>query len=253
MSIAILGAGILVTCIALELADRGHRLTVFERSAEPLSEASLYNEGKLHLGFVYAADPSFRTAERMLRGAARLWTFSDAGFRTPRCAPCPHAHLTTLSIATRPREELIVLWAEQAVACARIALDHVGDPPDREVVLAAALLRVAGICNSRGYATPTEPLEIAAATAIFCDALGDASSLRDVQSVLAHPNARPLRDAIAGNVSPSSLAPRIRSLTGSSAWRLPAGWSNLQCRPTIATEHAPKQLLTRKPVHLSSP
>jgi len=139
-----------------------------------------------------------------------LWTFSDAGFRTPRCAPCPHAHSTTLSIATRPREELIVLWAEQAAACARIALDHVGDPRDREVVLAAALLRVAGIGNSRGYATPTEPLEIAAATAIFCDALGDASSLRDVQRVLAYPNARPLRDAIAGNVSPSSLAPRIR-------------------------------------------
>jgi glycosyltransferase involved in cell wall biosynthesis len=115
-----------------------------------------------------------------------------------------------------PREELILLWAEQAAACARIALEHVGDPRDREVVLAAALMRVAGIGNSRVYATPAEPLEIAAATAVFCDALGDASSLRDVQSVLAYPNARRLRDAIAGHVSrdaadaPSSLAPRIR-------------------------------------------
>ena len=72
MSIAIFGAGILGTCTALELADRGHRLTLFERNAEPLSEASLYNEGKLHLGFVYAADPSFRTAERMIRGAGRF-------------------------------------------------------------------------------------------------------------------------------------------------------------------------------------
>ena len=72
MSIAILGAGILGACTALELADRGHRLTIFERNAEPLSEASLYNEGKLHLGFVYAADPSFRTAARMIRGAARF-------------------------------------------------------------------------------------------------------------------------------------------------------------------------------------
>jgi hypothetical protein len=72
VSIAILGAGILGTCTALELADRGHHLTVFERNAEPLSEASLYNEGKLHLGFVYAADRSFRTAERMIRGAGRF-------------------------------------------------------------------------------------------------------------------------------------------------------------------------------------
>ena len=52
MSIAIFGAGTLGTCTALELADRGHRITVAERNAEPLSEASLYNEGKLHLGFV---------------------------------------------------------------------------------------------------------------------------------------------------------------------------------------------------------
>jgi hypothetical protein len=72
MAIAILGAGILGTCTALELADRGHRVVLFERNAEVFSEASLYNEGKLHLGFVYAADPSFRTAEKMIRGAARF-------------------------------------------------------------------------------------------------------------------------------------------------------------------------------------
>ena len=101
MSIAIFGAGILGTCTALELADRGHRLTVFERNAEPLSEASLYNEGKLHLGFVYAADPSFRTAERMIRGAAQ---FMDVlGRWIPRAALCalPTRHSTTLCIATQ--------------------------------------------------------------------------------------------------------------------------------------------------------
>jgi glycine/D-amino acid oxidase-like deaminating enzyme len=97
MSIAIFGAGILGTCTALELADRGHRLTVFERNAEPLSEASLYNEGKLHLGFVYAADPSFRTAERMIRGAAQ---FMDVLGRW-----IPHAALCTLP--TRPFDYVV--------------------------------------------------------------------------------------------------------------------------------------------------
>ena len=97
MSIAILGAGILGTCTALELADRGHRLTLFERNAEPLSEASLYNEGKLHLGFVYAADSSFRTAERMLRGAAR---FMDVLGRW-----IPHAALCALP--TRPFDYVV--------------------------------------------------------------------------------------------------------------------------------------------------
>jgi hypothetical protein len=73
--VAIFGAGILGTCTALELADRGHQVSLFERNAEPFSEASLFNEGKLHLGFVYAADASFRTAERMIRGAAGFMDF----------------------------------------------------------------------------------------------------------------------------------------------------------------------------------
>ena len=72
MAIAILGGGILGCCAALELADRGFEATVFERNATLVSEASLYNEGKLHLGFVYAVDATFRTAERMIRGAVQF-------------------------------------------------------------------------------------------------------------------------------------------------------------------------------------
>ena len=84
MAIAIFGGGILGSCTALELADRGHRVVLFERNTQPLSEASRHNEGKLHLGFVYAADPTFRTAERMIAGAAR---FADVlGRWMPRSA-----------------------------------------------------------------------------------------------------------------------------------------------------------------------
>jgi len=72
MAIAILGGGILGVCTALELADRGHCVVLFERNSELFGEASLFNEGKLHLGFVYAADSSFRTAERMIQGASRF-------------------------------------------------------------------------------------------------------------------------------------------------------------------------------------
>ena len=52
MAIAILGGGILGCCAALELADRGFEATLFERNVTLVSEASLYNEGKLHLGKV---------------------------------------------------------------------------------------------------------------------------------------------------------------------------------------------------------
>ena len=72
MAIAILGGGVLGCCTALELADRGHEVVIFERNQQAMSEASLYNEGKLHLGYVYAADRSFRTAARMIDGAVRF-------------------------------------------------------------------------------------------------------------------------------------------------------------------------------------
>jgi hypothetical protein len=115
-----------------------------------------------------------------------------------------------------PREELIALWAEQAATCARMALDHVSDAHDREVVLAAALLRVAGVGRGQSYATPKDVFEVAAASAMFCDAVGDTSPFRDMQSILAYPSAHSLRDAIAehtrrnaGDAAPS-LARRIK-------------------------------------------
>lgn len=95
--IAIFGAGILGSCTALELADRGYQVSLFERNAEPLSEASVFNEGKLHLGFVYAADRTFRTAERMIRGAEQ---FMDVLGRW-----IPHAALQALS--ARPFDYLV--------------------------------------------------------------------------------------------------------------------------------------------------
>ncbi|WP_137124239.1 FAD-dependent oxidoreductase [Roseomonas sp. HF4] len=68
--IAVLGAGLMGCCLALALARRGLQVVVFERREAAMLEASLHSEGKLHLGFVYAADPSLRTAALMQRGAA---------------------------------------------------------------------------------------------------------------------------------------------------------------------------------------
>lgn len=68
--IAVLGAGLTGTLVALELAEAGHGVHLFDRQAQPFSGASLACEGKIHLGYVYALDRSRRTAETMLRGAA---------------------------------------------------------------------------------------------------------------------------------------------------------------------------------------
>ncbi|BBK39173.1 hypothetical protein STAQ_42510 [Allostella sp. ATCC 35155] len=84
MTTAILGAGILGTCAALEIADRGGRVVLIERNAQPISEASLHNEGKVHVGLTYAADPTPDTVRTMQTGAARFldvlarWVPADA-------------------------------------------------------------------------------------------------------------------------------------------------------------------------------
>ena len=49
-TVAVLGAGIMGTCLALMLARRGRRVVLFDKAAMPMSAASRWNEGKIHLG-----------------------------------------------------------------------------------------------------------------------------------------------------------------------------------------------------------
>ncbi len=72
--VAVLGAGIQGCCVALELARRGHRVDLYDRCDRPLTQASYWNEGKIHLGLVYANDPIGRTHIKMLDGALRFET-----------------------------------------------------------------------------------------------------------------------------------------------------------------------------------
>ena len=41
---------------------------MFDKAPLPLRGASRWNEGKIHLGYLYAADPSLETARRVLPG-----------------------------------------------------------------------------------------------------------------------------------------------------------------------------------------
>ena len=67
--VAVLGAGLQGACIALELADRGAKIDLYERNNICLAEASSNNEAKVHLGFTYACDRTLGTAQLMARGA----------------------------------------------------------------------------------------------------------------------------------------------------------------------------------------
>lgn len=66
--IAILGGGMLGVCTALELARRGRHVTLVDSASGVLQGASRWNEGKIHLGFLYAADPTLNTARRLIPG-----------------------------------------------------------------------------------------------------------------------------------------------------------------------------------------
>jgi len=66
--IAVLGGGMLGVCTALELSRRGREVTLIEGAPEVLEGASRWNEGKIHLGFLYAADPTLNTATRLIPG-----------------------------------------------------------------------------------------------------------------------------------------------------------------------------------------
>jgi glycine/D-amino acid oxidase-like deaminating enzyme len=69
MRVGILGGGMQGCCCALALAERGAEVTLFDRNEQLLSRAAVANEGKIHLGYMYANDPSYSTARMMMNGA----------------------------------------------------------------------------------------------------------------------------------------------------------------------------------------
>jgi glycine/D-amino acid oxidase-like deaminating enzyme len=70
--VLIAGAGLQGSCIALELARLGIRVALLDQDAQPMNRASLRNEGKIHLGLMYANDRTFQSARLQLSGALRF-------------------------------------------------------------------------------------------------------------------------------------------------------------------------------------
>jgi FAD dependent oxidoreductase len=68
LNVAVLGAGIMGCCAAVRLARAGCTVTLVDQATAPMRGASRWNEGKIHLGFLYARDPSGRTAAELLPG-----------------------------------------------------------------------------------------------------------------------------------------------------------------------------------------
>lgn len=70
--VAVLGAGIMGSATAIHLARRGFDVTVYDREPAPMAAASRWNEGKIHLGYLYGADATLATAEHLLTGGLQF-------------------------------------------------------------------------------------------------------------------------------------------------------------------------------------
>ncbi len=70
--VAVLGAGIMGSAVAIELARRGLDVVLIDQESAPMAATSRWNEGKIHLGYLYGADPTLATAQHILPGSLRF-------------------------------------------------------------------------------------------------------------------------------------------------------------------------------------
>ena len=75
MRVGVLGGGLQGCCTALALVERGFSVVLLDRNQSLLSRTATANEGKIHLGYAYAGDPTFETARVMLEGALAFGPF----------------------------------------------------------------------------------------------------------------------------------------------------------------------------------
>ena len=83
MRVGVLGGGLQGCCVALELASRGVEVTIVDKNDALLSRAAVANEGKIHLGYMYAGDPTLATAKMMMTGALSFAPFMEQHLGRP--------------------------------------------------------------------------------------------------------------------------------------------------------------------------
>ena len=75
--VAILGAGIQGSLMALMFRKHGYEVTLIDKAADIMTRTSTTGEGRIHLGLEYANDPSMDTAAYMLRSSMRFASYTE--------------------------------------------------------------------------------------------------------------------------------------------------------------------------------
>ena len=108
MDVAVLGGGLQGCCVAMALADAGARVVLYDRNAELMTRAAVANEGKMHLGYMYAGDPTLSTARTMIRGALAFapWLGARLGLGVDRLPVSQPAVYVIHRDSQHPMEEV---------------------------------------------------------------------------------------------------------------------------------------------------
>jgi hypothetical protein len=75
--VAILGAGIQGTLMALMFKKHGYDVTIIDRASDIMTRTSASTQGRIHMGLEYANDPSMVTATYMLGSAMRFAQYTE--------------------------------------------------------------------------------------------------------------------------------------------------------------------------------
>ena len=239
----VLGAGIQGVCAALALAQEDYQVTLVDRASRALDRASLRNEGKIHLGFVYANDPSMRTSFLMLETAlqfARLVEgFVGSEIDWPNLKSRPFVYYVvhdSLVERAQVREHYEKMQAHYLDLLAQDrSQSYLGERPDRlfsfDVPEAASAVRA-------GYAEPlVATAEVAVELPAFCGLLRAAVGAHEriacrfgieVEAVLPTPAAAGRRSAWPCRTGPRGMPPATSSSTafGTAVSRSTARWAS---------------------------
>jgi hypothetical protein len=103
MLVGVLGGGLQGCCIALALAERKVRVTLFDKNDALLSRAADANEGKIHLGYMYAGDATLSTASDNDGWGALISPFLEGYLGRPAGSFSVSVPATTVTVSEMPR------------------------------------------------------------------------------------------------------------------------------------------------------
>jgi glycine/D-amino acid oxidase-like deaminating enzyme len=240
----VVGAGLTGVTAALELARNGVGVTLIEQDDDVMNRASLRNEGKIHLGFVFVHDASLATAKLMIAGAcsfrgilARL-----AGPRVDAlCVSRPFVYIVADDSLLAPDE--IERRYRAIEALYRL---HVREAPDGDYLgrnletlfARVPLARLTSHLRSERFQAAFETAELAIDTQELAGILRSA--------VAAEPRIRLLAGHTLESVQRRANGFTVSGAAGAQAWEVDArhvinaSWENrFKIDRTVGLEHAP--------------